>query len=49
MALHKASHMLVAIKKVRLLSDDKRIEKESELLRHRNVMHRVMIEVEIEV
>ena len=33
MALHKASHMLVAIKKVKLLSDNKRIEKESELLR----------------
>ena len=32
-ALHKASHMLVAIKKVKLLSDNKRIEKESELLR----------------
>ena len=32
-ALDKTSHMLVAIKKVKLLSDDKRIEKESELLR----------------
>ena len=32
-ALYKASHMLVAIKKVKLLSDDPRIEKESELLR----------------
>ena len=32
-ALDKTSHMLVAIKKVKLLSDDKRIEKESELLK----------------
>ena len=32
-ALDKTSHMLVAIKKVKLLSDDKGIEKESELLR----------------
>ena len=32
-ALDKTSNMLVAIKKVKLLSDDKRIEKESELLR----------------
>ena len=33
-ALDNVSHDLVAIKKVKLLSDDKRIEKESELLRH---------------
>ena len=32
-ALDKTSNMLVAIKKVKLLSDDKGIEKESELLR----------------
>ena len=32
-ALDKTSNMLVAIKKVKLLSDDKRIEKESELLK----------------
>ena len=32
-ALDNISHDLVAIKKVKLLSDDKRIEKESELLR----------------
>ncbi len=32
-ALDKTSHMLVAIKKVKLLSDDPRMEKESELLR----------------
>ena len=32
-ALDTISHDLVAIKKVKLLSDDKRIEKESELLR----------------
>ena len=32
-ALDNVSHDLVAIKKVKLLSDDKRIEKESELLR----------------
>ena len=32
MALDNVSHDLVAIKKVKLLSDDKRIEKESELL-----------------
>ena len=33
MALDTISHDLVAIKKVKLLSDDKRIEKESELLK----------------
>ena len=33
MALDNVSHDLVAIKKVKLLSDDKRIEKESELLK----------------
>ena len=32
-ALNNISHDLVAIKKVKLLSDDKGIEKESELLR----------------
>ena len=32
-ALNNISHDLVAIKKVKLLSDDKRIEKESELLK----------------
>ena len=32
-ALDTISHDLVAIKKVKLLSDDKRIEKESELLK----------------
>ena len=32
-ALDKTSNMLVAIKKVKLQSDDKRIEKESELLK----------------
>ena len=32
-ALDNVSHDLVAIKKVKLLSDDKRIEKESELLK----------------
>ena len=32
-ALDKTSNVLVAIKKVKLLSDDKRIEKESELLK----------------